>query len=49
MHPRVRWEALLAIGMLINELSPVFQSKYSAEMVPVLVNMSRKEAPMLKM
>jgi len=23
-HPRVRWDALMATGMLINELSPDF-------------------------
>ena len=48
-HARVRWEALMSMGMLINELSPVFQTKFSAELVPVLVGLSRKEAPRLKM
>lgn len=47
-HPRVRYQALTSLGLLLNVLSPAIQRKFHAEMVPVLLKMMNEES-MLKM
>lgn len=38
-HPRVRYAALMALGLLLNVLSPHIQMKFHSEMLPQLIKM----------
>jgi hypothetical protein len=43
-NPRVRFEALQSTGILLNDLGPLFQEKYHAELIPALLKSMNKEA-----
>lgn len=42
-HPRVRYEALTSMGLLLTELAPDAQKKYHDQLVGVLLKMMREE------
>ena len=42
-HPRVRYEALTAMGLLLTELAPDAQKKYHDQLIGVLLKMMREE------
>ena len=42
-HPRVRYEALTSLGLLLTELAPEAQKKYHDSLVVVLLKMMREE------
>ena len=42
-HPRVRFEALTSLGLLLTELAPKAQKKFHPELVPLLVKMAMSE------
>ena len=42
-HPRVRYTALMALGLLLNVLSPHIQMKFHSEMLPQLIKMMQEE------
>ena len=43
-HPRVRFEALTSMGLLLTELAPDAQKKYHDQLVGVLLKMMREES-----
>jgi hypothetical protein len=43
-HPRVRYEALTSMGLLLTELAPDAQKKYHDQLVGVLLKMMREES-----
>ena len=45
-NPRVRFEALQSTGLLLNDLAPVLQSKYHADLFPALIGMMNSETEM---
>ena len=42
-HPRVRYEALTSLGLLLTELAPDAQKKFHNDLVPLLLKMMREE------
>lgn len=42
-HPRVRYEALTSLGLLLTELSPDAQKKFHSELVSVLLKLMQSE------
>lgn len=42
-HPRVRFEALTSLSLLLTELSPSAQVKYHQDMMPVLLRLMTEE------
>jgi len=42
-NPRVRYEALTSTGLLLNDLSPNFQTKFHQDLVPALIKMMNEE------
>ena len=38
-HPRVRYEALTSLGLLLTELSPDAQKKFHGELISILLKM----------
>lgn len=42
-HPRVRYEALTSLGLLLTELSPEAQKKFHGDLIPVMLKMMKEE------
>ncbi len=42
-HPRVRYEALTALGLLLTEMAPDAQKKFHDQLIPVLLKMMQEE------
>lgn len=42
-HPRVRYQALTALGLILNETSPFLQEKYHTTIMPQLFKMMSEE------
>ena len=42
-NPRVRFEALQATLLLVNDLSPLFQKTFHGDILPILVRMMKNE------
>lgn len=42
-HPRVRYEALTSLGLLLTELAPDAQKKYHGQLIDVLLKMMVEE------
>ena len=42
-HPRVRNQALMALGLILNVTSPMVQMKYHAELMPLFLKMISEE------
>lgn len=38
-NPRVRYEAMQATGLLLNDLAPTFQTKFHGDLLPVFIKM----------
>lgn len=38
-NPRVRYEALTSLGLLLNELSPDAQKKFHSDLLPALMKL----------
>jgi len=43
MHPRVRYEALTSLGLLLTELAPDAQKKYHDQLIMVILKMMNDE------
>ena len=43
-HPRVRYQALMSIGLIMNELSPDFQNKFHLILMPQMFKMMHEES-----
>lgn len=42
-HPRVRYQACMSMGLIMNELSPDFQNKFHLTLMPQLFKMMQEE------
>lgn len=42
-HPRVRYQAMTALGLLLNELQPTAQKKYHADLMNALLSLMVQE------
>ena len=42
-HPRVRYEALTSLGLLLTELAPDAQKKYHDQLIMVILKMMNDE------
>lgn len=42
-HPRVRYEALTSLGLLLTELAPDAQKKFHSQLIEVLLKMMANE------
>jgi hypothetical protein len=42
-HPRVRYQALTSLGLILNETSPDLQHKFHAVLMPQLFKMMQQE------
>lgn len=42
-HPRVRYEALTSLGLLLTELSPDAQKRFHADLLPLMTKMMQDE------
>ena len=42
-HPRVRYEALTSLGLLLTELAPEAQKKYHDQLIMVILKMMQDE------
>ena len=42
-HPRVRYQAMMSLGLIMNTQSPQLQMKYHAELMPVLLKLMKDE------
>lgn len=38
-HPRVRYESLTSLGLLLNELAPDAQKKFHSELITLLIKL----------
>ena len=42
-HPRVRYEALTSLALLLTELAPDAQKKYHDQLIPILLKLMQEE------
>ncbi len=42
-HPRVRYEALTSLGLLLTEMAPEAQKKYHDQLIAVILKMMQDE------
>ena len=42
-HPRVRYEALTSLGLLLTELAPDAQKKFHDQLIGILLNLMQEE------
>jgi len=42
-HPRVRNQALMAVGLVMSECAPQVQMRFHSELMPVLLKMAEEE------
>jgi len=42
-NPRIRYEALQSVGLLMNDLKPTLQTKYHADLVPAFIQLMNNE------